>query len=187
MAKETATAQMGTTPVVNQTAASANSVNGAATQAASAEVKTSSRRRKNDPMQAINTMVLRKFKNLPSDMQTCETKRSCINAVLASHKEKCGDAARYYGWILYQASLVKRTFDFKSGCEQKGLTSEEEQQAVAEHLVIDGKAVCNNIRLNGLASFTGNIRMYRERLVPVEYRFDAPVDGDGKKEEGADE
>lgn len=143
------------------------------------------RKRIVDPMALLDSLVLRKFKTLPSDLQNTETKVACINAVLASHKEKCGDPARFYGWILGQAALVKRTFDFMTVCEQKGLKGFE--QNVAEHLVIEGKAVCNNIRMNGLASYEGNLGMFRDKLVPDAYRFEQPTAESGNEKDSADE
>lgn len=140
------------------------------------------KQRDTDRMQLENAQILRKFKTLPADLQTTESKVSCINSVLASHKDKCGDPARYYGWLLNRAAEVKRTFDFKKVCESKGLTSDDEQQAVAEHLVLEGKAVCNRIRLNGLATYDGNIAMFRKKLVPQMYHYEAEQAKEGGNE-----
>ena len=143
-------------------------------QPVAAEQPTRRSRRNTDLMQQLNSSVMRKFKNLPADLQNTATKVSCINTVLAAHKEKCGDPARYYSWLLSRAAEIKRTFDFAEVCEKAGLKADE-HQAVSEHLVLEGKSICNQIRLNGLATYDGNIRMFRERLVPVEYRYDTPT------------
>ena len=140
------------------------------------------RKRHIDQMQKLGTLSTRMFRRLPADLQNTETKVSCINAVLAKHREILGDSARFYSWLLARAEEVKRTFDFKPVCESKGLSSENEQQAVAEHLVLEGKALCNSIRLNGLATYDGNIRMFRKRLVPEQYHYEAEQAKDGGNE-----
>ena len=137
-----------------------------------ADDKKSTRKRNVDPMVQLNSQILKKFYSLPSDVQCTPTKVSCINSVLARNKDKCGDPARYYGWVLEQAGFVKRTFDFMDVCKKNGLEGCE--QAVAEHLVLEGKSVCNNIRMNGLATYSGNLKMFREKLVPDHYRFEKP-------------
>ena len=171
---------------MNQNGAASNNGNESMKQFGQQQPETAPRRKRVvDPMALLDSLVLRKFKTLPSDLQNTETKVACINAVLASHKEKCGDPARFYGWILGQAALVKRTFDFMTVCEQKGLKGFE--QNVAEHLVIEGKAVCNNIRMNGLASYEGNLGMFRDKLVPDAYRFEQPMAESGNEKDSADE
>ena len=140
-----------------------------------AEQPTRKSRRNTDPIQLLNAQVMRKFKNLPADLQSTATKVSCINTVLAAHKEKCGDPARYYGWLLSRAAEITRTFDFAEVCKKAGLKADE-HQAVSEHLVLEGKSVCNQIRLNGLATYDGNIRMFRDRLVPEQYWFNKPAE-----------
>lgn len=171
----------------NQNGAASNNGSESMKQLGQQQPETAPRRKRVvDPMALLDSLVLRKFKALPSDLQNTGTKVACINAVLASHKEKCGDPARFYGWILGQAALVKRTFDFMTVCEQKGLKGFE--QNVAEHLVIEGKAVCNNIRMNGLASYEGNIGMFRDKLVPDAYRFEQPtVESSNEEKDVADE
>ena len=147
--------------------------------------KKTSRKRKVDPMVQLNSQIIKKFRSLPSDLQNTSTKVSCINSVLASNKEKCGDPSQFYGWILNQAELVMRTFDFKDVCKNKDLEGHE--QAVAEHLVLEGKAECNNIRMNGLATYQGNIKRFREKLVPDQYRFDQPSNDKNDLNGDADE
>ena len=157
-------------------AVNSHSNEGAENQAAA---KTS-RKRRVDPMLALCVLIMSMFKRLPVDLQKTETKVSCINAVLAKHREKCGDSARFYSWLLARAEEIRRTYDFKPVCESKGLTSEDEQQAVAEHLVLEGKATCTNIRLNGLATYDGDIRMFRNRLVPKCYHYEAEKAKEGE-------
>ena len=140
------------------------------------------RKRHIDQMLALCVLIMSMFKRLPADLQTTETKVSCINAVLAKHREKCGDSARFFSWLLARAEEIKRTYDYKSVCESKGLTTEAEQQAVAEHLVLEGKATCTSIRLNGLATYDGDIRMFRHRLVPAQYHFEADQAKEGGNE-----
>lgn len=148
-----------------------------------AEQPTRRSRRNIDDNQMVCKLVRNMFDRLPRELQKLETKQSCIAAVVDRHNERVGDIGDFYGWLLKRAEEIHRTYDFKSVCETKGLSSDEEQQAVSEHLVLEPKSVINKIRMEGLATFQGNIKMFRERLVPVEYRYEKPA---AEAKEGGD-
>lgn len=149
--------------------------NEGANQQVAAAPATSRRHRNVDFFQTIAKLVRNMFDRLPRALQKLETKQSCIAAVVDRHNDKVGDLGDFYGWLLKRAEEIHRTYDFKSVCETKGLSSDEEQQAVSEHLVLEPKSVINKIRMEGLATYQGNIKMFRERLVPVEYRYEKPA------------
>lgn len=136
---------------------------------------TSRRRRNIDDNQTVCKLVRNMFDRLPRPLQNLETKQSCISAVVDRHNDKVGDLGDFYGWLLKRAEEIRRTYDFKPVCEANGLASKEEQRAVSEHLVLEPKAVINKIRMEGLVTYQGNIKMFRDRLVPVEYRYDKPA------------
>lgn len=158
--------------------------NQGANQQVAAAPATSSRHHIVDFFQTIAKLVRNMFDRLPRVLQNLETKQACISAAVARHYEKVGDLGDFYGWLMKRAEEIRHAWDFKSVCEANGLNSDEEQQAVSEHLVLEPKSVINKIRMEGLATFQGNIKMYRERLVPVEYRYEKPA---AEAKEGGDE
>lgn len=131
------------------------------------------RRRNVDDNQTICKLSRNMFDRLPRALQNLETKRSCITATVDRHNDKVGDLGDFYGWLLKRAEEIRRTYDFKKVCEASGLMTDEEQQAASEHLVLEPKSVINKIRMEGLVTYQGNLGMFRERLVPVEYRYEA--------------
>lgn len=126
-----------------------------------------------DFFQTIAKLARNMFDRLPRALQNLETKRSCITATVDRHNDKIGDLGDFYGWLLKRAEEIRRTYDFKKVCEASGLMTDEEQQAASEHLVLEPKSVTNKIRMEGLVTYQGNLGMFRERLVPVEYRYEA--------------
>lgn len=159
----------------------AHSVESANIQQQATATTTTKHRRNIDDNQTVCRLMRSMFDRLPRELQKLETKQSCIAAVVDRHNDKVGDLGDFYGWLLKRAEEIRRTYDFKDVCESKGLSSDEEQQAVSEHLVLEPKAVINKIRMEGLVTYQGNIKMFRDRLVPEAYRYDKNV------KEGGDE
>ena len=116
-------------------------------------VAKTSRKRNIDPMQAICRLSRAMFDRLPRVLQTLETKQSCISTVVDRHNDKVGDLGDFYGWLLKRAAEILRTYDFKPVCEAAGLKTDEEQQAVSEHLVLEPKSIINKIRMEGLVTY----------------------------------
>lgn len=114
--------------------------------------------------QRLTTMINRKFQNLPAGLQNTENKKMCVDMVLASHPQLCPDPLRFWLWLNDRAKeMVDRTWDFQATCNRLGVDAE----AVAQHLILEGKRTCNSIRLNGLASYGGNIRMFGTKIFDV--------------------
>ena len=132
----------------------------------------SSPKRKTDPKQILAKQIRELFDLLPPDLQKTETKQSCIYTIIDRNNGKCGDRGDFFGWLMKRAWEIRRTWDFKSECEKAGLSTEEEQIAVSEHLALEPKAIITKIRLDGLITYDGNIKMFRDRLIPEEYRYD---------------
>lgn len=138
-----------------------------------------------DPFLLAARASMVKFRALPLNLQSTDTKWACVMSVLGSRHI---DVGRFAIWILDNAQLLLHTYDFIDVCAD----CKRDPQAVAENLVLEGKSVCNSIRLNGLASYSGNILMFEKRLIPKEYRFDKAaeieldeVEGSDRNEEGA--
>lgn len=121
-----------------------------------------------DPNFSAARASMVKFRALPLNLQTTENKWACVLSVLGTRHI---DIGRFSIWILDNAQLLLHTYDFEEVCAE----CKRDPQAVAENLVLEGKSVCNSIRLNGLASYSGNIRLFEKRLIPKEYRFDKTV------------
>ena len=122
--------------------------------------------RKLAPEWQLATMIKRKFQKLPAPLQNTDNKRVCIEDVLAGHPRHCPDPMRFKVWLAGEANmLADRTWDFQKTCAEAKIN---DIQAVAQHLVLEGKRVCNDIRINGLAAYGGNIKMFSERLVNID-------------------
>ena len=66
-----------------------------------------------------------------------------------------------------ETNKLTRVWDFAETCEAAGLNP----LTVAQHLILEGKAVCNAIRLEGLAAYGSNIRMFVEPLFVDEFKL----------------
>ena len=135
----------------------------------------------------ISKIAKRKFMSLPAAFQNGAGKEACVKEALASHKDLIPDPTRYWIWLVDETRKLIRVWDFVETCEDAGV----DPQTVAQHLIIEGKMVCNAIRLEGLAAYGSNIRMFVEPLFQDEFKLfskkanvqDAAA---GVKEEGAD-
>ena len=116
-----------------------------------------------NPNQLACSAGMRKFAALPAELQDTKTKLACIICVLVARKI---DNGRFWSWVNDQTALLRRTFDFDDVCKKNG----KDPQHVAEHLVLEGKKVCNGIRLDGLATYKGDINLFGDPLIPEEYR-----------------
>ena len=133
------------------------------------------------PEWKISQIGKRKFFSLPSSLQNGAGKEACIKDALASHKELIPDPTRYWIWLVDETDKLTRVWDFNETCKKAGV----EPKTVAQHLILEGKMVCNAIRLEGLKAYGSNIRMFKEPLFEDEFElFSKKADA---KEEGADE
>lgn len=122
--------------------------------------------RKLAPEWLLATMIKRKFQKLPAPLQNTNNKRVCMEDVLAGHPKHCPDPMRFRVWLAEEAHmLADRAWDFKDTCQAAKI---QDAEAVAQHLVLEGKRVCNDILINGLAAYGGNIRMFTEKLVDID-------------------
>ena len=140
------------------------------------------------PEWKISSIAKRKFMGLPSALQNSAGKEACIKEALASHKELIPDPTRYWIWLIDETKKLERVWDFEEICDTWGLN----HRTVAQHLILEGKSVCNAIRLEGLAAYGSNVRMFVDPLFEDEFRiFGAEVPSKNAvaeaKKEGGDE
>lgn len=119
------------------------------------------------PEWKISLIAKRRFMNLPSAFQNSVGKEACIKEALTSHKELIPDPTRYWIWLIDETRKLTRVWDFEETCAEKGL----DPQTVAQHLILEGKAVCNAIRMEGLAAYGSNIRMFVDPLFEDEFNL----------------
>lgn len=119
------------------------------------------------PEWKISIIAKRKFMNLPAAFQNSKGKEACIKEALASHKELIPDPTRYWIWLIDETDKLTRVWDFMETCEKAGLVP----RTVAQHLILEGKSVCNAIRLEGLNAYGSNIRMFVDPLFEDEFNL----------------
>ena len=120
----------------------------------------------------------RRFLNLPSAFQTSKGKEACIKEALSAHKEWIPDPTRYWIWLIDETEKLTRVWDFEDTCKEAGV----KPLTVAQHLILEGKMVCNAIRMEGLKAYGSNIRMFVDPLFEDEFNFFG-----GKKQEVSNE
>ncbi len=119
------------------------------------------------PEWKISQSAKRRFMSLPSSFQTSEGKEACIKEALAAHKEWIPDPTRYWIWLIDETEKLIRVWDFKDTCKDAGLNP----LTVAQHLILEGKMVCNAIRMEGLKAYGSKIRMFVDPLFEDEFEF----------------
>lgn len=108
----------------------------------------------------ICQIAKKRFLNLPAAFQNGAGKEACIYEALASHKDIVPDQERFWIWLVDETNKLTRVWDFEETCVAAG----REPRTVAQHLILEGKMVCNAIRLEGLAAYGSKIRMFVEPL-----------------------
>lgn len=137
------------------------------------------------PEWKISNIAKRKFMGLPSAFQNSAGKEACIKEALLSHKDLIPDSTRYWIWLIDETNKLTRVWDFEETCARYGLNP----MIVAQHLILEGKQVCNAIRLEGLAAYGSSVRMFVDPLFEDEFRIfsgEVPVKADPEKKD-ADE
>lgn len=119
------------------------------------------------PEWKISNIAKRKFMSLPTTFQSSAGKEACIKEALSGHKELIPDPTRYWIWLIDETNKLTRVWDFDDTCKTAGLDA----RTVAQHLILEGKAVCNAIRLEGLAAYGSNIRMFVDPLFEDEFEL----------------
>ena len=119
------------------------------------------------PEWKISIIAKRRFLNLPAVFQNGAGKEACVKEALSSHKELIPDPTRYWIWLVDETRKLIRVWDFEETCK----AADRNPQTVAQHLILEGKMVCNAIRMEGLAAYGSNIRMFVEPLFQDEFEL----------------
>ncbi len=119
------------------------------------------------PEWRISKSAKKRFLSLPSSLQSSSGKEACIKESLSAHKDWIPDPARYWIWLIDETEKLIRVWDFEETCEEAGV----DPRTVAQHLILEGKQVCNAIRMEGLKAYGSNIRMFVDPLFEDEFNF----------------
>lgn len=119
------------------------------------------------PEWRISKSAKKRFLSLPSSLQSSSGKEACIKESLSAHKDWIPDPARYWIWLIDETEKLIRVWDFEETCEEAGV----DPRTVAQHLILEGKQVCNAIRMEGLKAYGSNIRMFVDPLFVDEFNF----------------
>jgi|LSQX01.1.fsa_nt_gb hypothetical protein len=120
-----------------------------------------------DPRWKVCGAARRRFNRLPTSLQNTDNKKIIIKETLAENSAICPDSGDFWAWYHDQTGYLKRTWDFEKTCDELGLDA----QAVAEHLVLEGKQFCKDVRLEGLNRLGNVIRQYGEPLFDDEFNL----------------
>lgn len=119
------------------------------------------------PEWRISQIAKKRFLNLPTDFQNRKGKEVCIKEALKSHRDLIPDTTRYWIWLIDETEKLTRVWDFADTCKNANL----DPKTVAQHLILEGKMVCNAIRMEGLAAYGSKIRMFDEPLFTDEFEI----------------
>ncbi len=126
----------------------------------SARTDNRNRSRKQNPLY----VVIRRFKNVfaayDEQQQNTQNKRHAINIAVGMSRDYYPDRFRFWQDLRDEANILLDSKRFCAACENWGL----KPQAVAEHLVVEGKATLNSVLKNGLESYGEKARMFHEPL-----------------------
>lgn len=119
------------------------------------------------PEWKISVIAKRKFMALPSSLQNGAGKEACVKEALNGHKEIIPDPIRYWIWLIDETKKLCRVWDFEETCKKFG----RDPLTVAQHLILEGKMVCNGVRMEGLESYGSKVAMFIEPLFKDEFHL----------------
>lgn len=119
------------------------------------------------PEWKISQIAKKRFLNLPTYFQNSKGKEICVKEALESHRDLIPDTTRYWIWLIDETEKLTRVWDFETTCTEANLDS----KTVAQHLILEGKMVCNAIRMEGLKAYGSKIRMFKVPLFVDEFEF----------------
>lgn len=119
------------------------------------------------PEWRISQIAKKRFLNLPTEFQSSKGKEVCIKETLKSHRDLIPDSTRYWIWLIDETEKLTRVWDFEDVCKE----AELDPMIVAQHLILEGKMVCNAIRMEGLRAYGSKVRMFVDPLFADEFSF----------------
>lgn len=163
------------------TAGLKESANGAASNAPKkSEIKTK-KTRKSNPFYIVVRLFQELFGAFESADQNTENKRAALNMALSLRKSYYPDRLRFWQELLDEANILLDSKKFCDSCRKLGL----EPQAVAEHLVVEGKAKWQKVLKEGLVNYGEKVMMFRERLYQDSYNLYASRGDQGESPDAA--
>jgi hypothetical protein len=118
------------------------------------------RSKKVNPLYVVIRKFWSLFKAYDEGMQNTNTKREMLNLAIRLCPKYYSDTFRWWQDLLDEANLLLDSVRFNKDCEALGLNA----QAVAEHLVVEGKATVNEVLKYGIQVYGEKVRMFSERL-----------------------
>lgn len=127
--------------------------------------KKGKKNRKVNHFSLVVTLFKRIFASYDEADQNTANKRAAINMALGMRKKYYPDKLRFWQELLDQANVLTDSRRFNDSCQKLDL----DPQAVAEHLVMEGKANWNKVLNEGLDSYGEKVRMFKDRLYIDKY------------------
>jgi hypothetical protein len=118
------------------------------------------RSKKVNPLYVVIRKFWSLFKAYDEGMQNTNTKREMLNLAIRLCPKYYSDTFRWWQDLLDEANILLDSVRFNKGCEALGLNA----QAVAEHLVVEGKATVNEVLKYGIQVYGEKVRMFSDRL-----------------------
>jgi hypothetical protein len=118
------------------------------------------RSKKVNPLYVVIRKFWSLFKAYDEGMQNTNTKREMLNLAIRLCPKYYSDTFRWWQDLLDEANIALDSVRFNRDCQALGLNP----QAVAEHLVVEGKATLNMVLKYGIQVYGEKVRMFTDRL-----------------------
>lgn len=139
-----------------------------------------SSRRHVNPLYIVTRRFWSLFGAFDEEMQTTKTKRATLNMAIRLSSKYYPDTFRFWQDLLDEANILLDSNRFNKYCND---VLKLDPQAVAEHLVVEGKATVNRVLREGLENYGEKARMFSERLyVDSRKLYDEPNEASVKTE-----
>jgi len=137
-----------------------------------------SSRRHVNPLHIVTRKFWTIFSAYDESMQNTKTKRETLNLAVRLCPKYYSDTFRFWQDLLDEANILLDSNRFNKYCND---VLKLDPQAVAEHLVVEGKATVNKVLKEGLENYGEKARMFSERLY-VDTRKLYDVKNEGRDE-----
>jgi recombinational DNA repair ATPase RecF len=143
------------------------SANGAASNAPKTSDRKTSTRSKFNPFYNVVRLFQQLFGAYDEVDQNTTNKRAALDMAISLKKSYYPDRRRFWQELLDEANVMLDSRRFHESCLKLGL----DPQAVAEHLVVEGKAKWLKVLKEGLENYGEKVMMFRERLYVDKYNL----------------
>lgn len=157
------------------------SANGAAFKAPKKSVGKTLNTRKLNPFYIVIRLFHELFGAYETVDQNTINKRAALNMAISLKKSYYPDRLRFWQELLDEANVLLDSKRFCESCKKLGL----EPQAVAEHLVVEGKAKWMKVLKEGLENYGEKVMMFQERLYEDKNNLYASKEDKGENPDAA--